>query len=53
MIIRTVHHQAATGGTLISKCLASLERVRLLRMLGSGLVFCTSSFLSYGYFIHI
>jgi hypothetical protein len=30
LIIRTVHHQAATGGTLISKCIAALANVSLL-----------------------
>jgi len=29
-MIRTIHHQAATGGTLISKCLAAMNDVRLL-----------------------
>lgn len=29
-MFRTIHHQAATGGTLISKCLASMHKVRLL-----------------------
>jgi len=30
LVIRTIHHQAATGGTLISKCLAAQPRVCLI-----------------------
>lgn len=30
MKIRTIHHQAATGGTLICKCIAALSSVELL-----------------------
>ncbi len=30
MKIRTVHHLPATGGTLVSKCIAALSQVRLL-----------------------
>ena len=29
-MIRTLHHQAATGGTLISKCIAAMNNVQLL-----------------------
>jgi len=35
MIIRTIHHQAATGGTLISKFIATLSDVYLLSEINS------------------
>ncbi len=41
MLVRTIHHQAATGGTLISKCLAAQPDVCLIseiNPLGGGTV---------------
>jgi len=29
-VLRTLHHLSCTGGTLFSKCLASMEQVALL-----------------------